>query len=123
MEPLKILVTIGVVLVILAACQGSSEPLQANAGTDFTIKVGEKPTFDGCASTGNIENYKWMIVSAPDQMAQDSGKVICEVEPNCSFTLGTAMKPEEAGEWVLRLEVKDTQGNTSADEVAVSVEP
>jgi hypothetical protein len=33
------------------------------------------------------------------------------------------MKPEEAGEWVLRLEVKDAQGNTSTDEVVVSVEP
>jgi len=123
MEPLKILVTIGAVLVMLAACQGSSEPLQANAGTDFTIKVGEKPTFDGCVSTGNIENYKWMIVSAPNQMAQDSGKVICEVEPDCSITLDSAMKPGEAGEWVLRLEVKDAQGNTSTDEVKVSVEP
>ena len=123
MEQLKILVTIGAVLVILAACQGSSEPLQANAGTDFTVKVGEKPTFDGCVSTGNIENYKWMVVSAPGQMVQDSGKVICEVEPDCSFTLDSAMKPGEAGEWVLRLEVKDAQGNASTDEVIVSVEP
>lgn len=112
----------GFILSGLIACQGSSEPLQAEAGQDFTINVGEQPTFDGCASTGDMINYEWTIVSAPEQMADDAGKVIRETDPTCSFTLGAAMGVDEVGEWVIELEVRDEAGNASTDTVTVTVE-
>jgi hypothetical protein len=105
----------------LAACGG--ERLAANAGADFSVKMGESPRFDGCASTGAIVNYKWTILAAPEAMAKDAGKVIREVDPNCSFTLEAKMGVDEAGEWVIELEVRDAQGNTAADTVTVTVTP
>ncbi|HEX9921529.1 MAG TPA: hypothetical protein VGD99_02605 [Anaerolineae bacterium] len=113
----------GLILGLLAACGGSNAPLQANAGTNFSINVGESPTFDGCASTGEIANYKWTIVSAPDMMSDDAGKVIREVDANCSFALGAAMGVDEVGPWLIELEVRGAEGNTSTDQVQVEVGP
>ncbi len=123
MYNLKFFVTIGLTLLtlgMLAACQ-SSPPLQANAGADFSVKVGESPTFDGCASTGEIVNHKWTIIDAPDKMSSDAGKVIRENDPNCSFTLGAEMGVDEVGEWIIELEVRDAEGNTNTDTVRVEV--
>lgn len=123
MNALIFFVTIGLTLLtlgMLVACQ-SSPPLQANAGADFNVKMGESPTFDGCASTGEIVNYRWTIPSAPDKMPGDAGKVIRETDPNCSFTLGAEMGVDEVGEWVIELEVRDAEGNTNTNTVQVEV--
>ena len=110
----------GCLILVLAACQ-SGPALQADAGEDFVVPVGERPSFDGCASTGNIVNYKWTILEAPDTMPEDAGKIVREIEQNCAFTLGTEMVIEEAGEWVITLEVRDANNNTSTDTVTVQV--
>ena len=124
MRYFRALLMIGLSLGMLAGCQGGgSAPLQANAGQDFTVKVGQPPTFDGCASTGEIANYKWTITGAPEQMASDAGKIIREVDANCSFRLEANMGVDEAGDWTIELEVRDSGGNTSTDTVQVKVEP
>jgi hypothetical protein len=105
MRASKSFVVIGLTLLLLGmlvACQGSPA-LQANAGTDFRVKEGEAPTFDGCASTGDIVNFKWTIISAPDNMVGDAGKLIREIDSNCSFTLGAEMGADEIGAWVIEL--------------------
>lgn len=115
----------------LTACGGEDEeeedetspvPLSANAGVDFTLNVGEIPTFDGCASTGAILNYQWTILEAPEAKASDVGKVIRATESNCRFTLEDAMVIEEAGTWVIELEVRGEEGDTAKDSVTVTVE-
>ena len=78
-------------VILLAAACGSGDDLQADARADFSIAVGDSPTFDGCSSGGEIRNYSWAIIDAPDLMAGDAGKVIRETEPACSFTLDAAM--------------------------------
>lgn len=105
----------------LVACGGEEESLTANAGEDFEIQVGDSPTFDGCASTGEIDNYKWTILEAPPAMAEDSGKVIREVDANCSFKLDAAMGLKEMGAWVIQLEVSGYEGQTATDQVTVTV--
>ncbi|MCI0394552.1 MAG: hypothetical protein L0332_18335 [Chloroflexi bacterium] len=119
---MKKVLIFGLVLlaVWLAGC-GGSEPLAADAGPDITIAIGESPRFDGCASTGDIANYKWTIATAPAKMSGDAGKVIREVDANCSFTLEAAMGLDEVGEWVIQLEVRDDGGNTATDTVTVTV--
>ena len=107
-------------LALVAACSNGGE-LQADAGADFSIKVGESPTFDGCDSQGEIQNYGWVIVEAPDVMAGDTGKVIREIDPSCSFTLGAAMEIQEVGQWVVELTVSDESGNVSNDTVTVDI--
>jgi len=102
-----------------AACQ--SDSLTANAGQDFTVSVDSAPAFDGCASTGEIVNYKWIISGAPSAMISDVGKVIRAVDVNCSFTLEANMGLDEVGEWVIDLEVRDPAGNTATDSVVVTV--
>ncbi len=104
----------------VAAC-GGGEPLKADAGPDFTVVASNSPSFNGCNSTGDVVNYKWTVVSAPEAMAKDAGKVIREVDANCSFTLEDTMDLEELGEWVIELEVRDASGNAATDTVTVTV--
>ena len=106
---------------VLVACGGGETPLRADAGPDSTVSMNESPTLDGCDSTGDIVNYKWTIITAPQAMAQDAGKVIREVESNCSFTLEASMHIEELGEWVIELEVTDSNGNSDTDTVVLTV--
>lgn len=111
-----------ILMVGLAACGEEKEALKANAGTDFSVKVGEAPQFNGCDSTGEIENYQWTILQAPESKASDAGKVIHEVEANCRFTLEDTMVIEEVGVWVIELEVRDKDGKTAKDSVSVTVQ-
>lgn len=120
MKRLWLLISIGLVI-ILVGCGGGDEPLAVDAGDDFEIQVGESPTFDGCASTGAIDNYKWTIIEAPPAMAEDSGKIIREVDANCSFTLDAAMGLKEMGAWIIELEVSNSAGETATDRVTVTV--
>ena len=110
-------------IAILATLAGCGGGLKADAGADFSVAVGESPKFDGCASAGSIVNYKWTIVTAPSAMAKDAGKVLREVDPNCSFVLESQMTLQEAGEWVIQLEVRDANGNTATDTVTVTINP
>ncbi len=111
-----------VILAVAVGCGGGAGGgLKADAGADFSAAVGQSPKFDGCASTGAIVNYKWTIVTAPSGMAKDAGKVIREIDPNCSFTLEAEMGLEEMGGWVIQLEVRDANGNTATDTVNVTV--
>ena len=117
----RLFIVLIVLLVFLVACSGSTDSLNANAGNDYEIKMGEQPRFDGCASTGNIENYQWKILTAPDKMSEDAGKVIREIEPNCAFTLDAEMGVDELGVWEIQLEVQDALGNKAVDTVSVTV--
>ena len=108
-------------LICLVACQASSSSLRANAGQDFSVVVGTSPTFDGCASSGEIVNYKWTIVDAPDSSARDVGKVIREMSVDCLFSLEELMEIEEVGDWEVELEVRDSGGSTDTDTVVVTV--
>jgi hypothetical protein len=113
----SLLITLG-----LVGCGGGGdEALTADAGDDFEIQVGESPTFDGCGSTGAIDNYKWTIIEAPPAMAEDTGKIIREIDANCSFTLDSAMGLKEMGAWIIELEVNDSGGHTATDRVTVTV--
>jgi len=109
------------ILGLLVACQGSSPAPQASAGQDFSVMVGTPPTFDGCASSGDIVNYRWTIVDAPDQKAEDIDKVIRDESVECLFSLEALMEIEEAGDWEVELEVRDSGGRTATDTVVVSV--
>ena len=103
---------------LAAGC--SSPTVSAEAGDDFVVAVGGAPTFDGCASSGDIDSYTWEIVEAPDAMADDAGKEIKVGDSNCSFELEAAMGFSEVGQWVIELTV--TAGDeTSTDQVTVEV--
>ncbi len=110
------------VILVMAACGDSgNDDLKADAGSDISISVGESPSFDGCDSQGDIQNYRWVILAAPDIMEGDAGKVIREVDSACSFTLEAAMEAQEVGMWTVELTVTDDAGGTSADTVTVDV--
>ena len=119
----QITTLLGVLAVtLLSGCEFKLvTPFEANAGEDFTVDVGASPTFDGCASIGEIVNYKWVIIKAPENMSEYDGKVIREIDPNCSFTLEASMLADEAGEWEIELEITGANGNTSTDTVMVIV--
>ncbi len=106
---------------LLFSCGGSGD-LRADAGQDFSVAVGESPTFDGCDSSGDITNYQWVILESPTLMASDIGKLIRELDTACSFKLEAAMIIDEVGTWVIELTVTDTDGNSSGDRVTVEVQ-
>jgi hypothetical protein len=123
MKSLDWVVKIGGIVIlstILGACQSGSS-LNADAGDDFSVKVGVSPFFDGCASTGDIVNYRWRILESPGNMPEDVGKIIREVDSECSFTLAAAMVIDEVGTWKIELEVRDNADKTSSDTVIVEV--
>ena len=105
---------------LAAACGGSAE-LEADAGADFQVEIGETPTFDGCESSGDIDNYEWVITDAPEAVADDVDKALRDTMDDCTFTVESAMLAEEAGEWTIELTVTDSDGAESSDEVTVTV--
>ena len=106
---------------LLAAACGGSAALEADAGADFQVDVGEAPTFDGCESSGDIDNYQWVIIDAPEAVADDVDKALRDTMDDCTFTVESAMVAEEAGEWTVELTVTDSEGVESSDEVTVTV--
>ena len=118
--PQSLIGALSLVLVV-AACGDTARSVTANAGSDFDVTIGASPTFDGCASSGDVINYQWTIVEAPEKMALDVGKVIRNVESSCSFTLEAAMLAGEVGEWVIELTVSDDAGDTDTDKVTVRI--
>lgn len=102
----------------LAACGGDSSSLTVDAGEDFTVAVGEAPVFDGCGTEGDIANYQWTIISAPDPA--DDGKELRTVMADCSFELENAMVIEDVGEWTIELVATDSESESS-DQVVVTV--
>ena len=101
----------------LAACSGGSGVV-ADAGTDFTVAVGEAPVFDGCGSTGDIANFEWTIVTAPTE--EDGGKALRTEMNDCDFILESAMIVDDVGEWTIELSVSDGS-EEATDQVVVTV--
>ena len=116
----RLLIALLVIASIAAAC-GDDSTLAADAGTDFSITVGDAPEFDGCDSTGDIDNYAWQIVEAPPDMADDTGKFLRETSTDCSFVLESTMVVADVGTWVIELTVTDDSGDTAVDRVTVTV--
>ena len=114
---------IGLVIALFAvACSSgdSTSALEADAGADFEVEVGIAPVFDGCDTTGDATNFAWTIIEAPDSVGDDSGKVLREVESDCSFQLESAMVIDDVGAWTIELTASGEDGESS-DQVVVTV--
>lgn len=111
---------ISIAALVAVGC-GDSDGLEADAGDDSSVLVGESPVFDGCDSDGEITNYKWTIREAPSTQTESVDKPIRAVDAECSFTLEAPMVVDEVGDWVIELEVNDADGETSTDSVTVTV--
>lgn len=120
MEHARLLTGLLVAALTFSAC-GDDGALEADAGADFTVEVGEKPEFDGCNSTGQIDNYAWQITQAPADMADDTGRYLRETSSDCSFVLESTMVVADTGQWTIELTVTDDGGGTSTDSVTVTV--
>ena len=105
-----------------AACGGGDggASVTADAGEDFSVEVGEIPAFDGCGSEGEISNFAWTIVEAPDGQADSADKALREQLSVCSFELESAMVLDDVGSWTIELAVTDGE-ETATDQVVVEV--
>ncbi|MEM7094626.1 MAG: PKD domain-containing protein [Actinomycetota bacterium] len=117
------IIAVFILVGLLATACGSDDALEADAGSDFSVSVGESPTFDACESQGDIVNYAWKILSAPDGMPGDDGKMIAEESTDCSYQLTATMIEDEVGTWEVQLTIEDGDGATSTDAVMVEVTP
>lgn len=121
MDSKTYLVMLVIVGLALGACDGGS--LNADAGPDVRVSVGEQVQFDGSGSTGDIVNCRWTVLEPPDKMAQDVGKVIRDSAFDCAFTLDEEMARQYIGKWLVELEVMDSAGNTDTDTMTIEVVP
>jgi len=121
MSPRLRMIAAFVVAALVAASCGGSDELNADAGSDFRVAVGEAPSFDGCGSSGDIVNYQWVLRSTPSNMTDDLDKPVREFDDSCSFTLDDTMLTEEVGMWEIELIVNDADGNTAVDSVSIEV--
>ena len=120
--PYMILVAAAVIVVVIAnGLFDGNEGLKADAGDDFSVAVGASPKFDGCASEGDIVNYRWVILQAPAGKADDVGKPLKEISAACAFSGENAMLIDEIGSWVIELTVADADGACSSDRLQVEV--
>ncbi len=103
----------------ITACGGGGD-ITADAGEDFSVPVGEAPVFDGCGSSGELSNYQWTIIEAPEGNADDNGKALRTTMDSCNFELETAMVVDDIGEWTIELAVTDGS-NEVTDQVVVTV--
>lgn len=90
-----------------------SAPL-ANAGSDITITLPASTATlkgSGTDSDGSISGYKWSFVSGPKTATISSAT-------SATTTVSDLTLP---GKYVFELEVKDNQGATGKDQVAVTV--
>jgi len=106
-----------VLLFIAAGC--SNTALEADAGQDFSVSVGESPEFNGCDSAGDIERYEWIIRDAPASGAAAIGTTL-SANTTCTHTVD-AMSVNDVGTWTVELIVADADGQTSIDQVQVTV--
>lgn len=86
----------------------------ARAGSDQTVVVGNTVTLDGSASTGRNLSFRWR---------QTSGPTVALATPNASRTTFNAPGTVEPGSapLVFELVVRDAQGLTARDTVAIRV--
>jgi hypothetical protein len=104
----------------LAVAGCGSGGLSADAGEDFSVNRGEAPEFDGCGSEGDNLSFRWTIVEAPADMADDVGKVIRSSIQDCTFTLESDMEVADVGVWVIEMTVTDGE-TIETDQVTVTV--
>ncbi|MBL4629818.1 MAG: GlyGly-CTERM sorting domain-containing protein, partial [Paraglaciecola sp.] len=106
----EVSITVAVVVV------GSSAPV-ANAGADQSVTEGGSVTLDGSASSDvddNIASYSW-VQSAGDSVSLNNADTV-----TASFT---APSVSTVSTITLSLTVTDTAGNSSTDDISVTVNP
>lgn len=100
--------------VVINATDGSNQPPVADAGPDFTSRLGRQITLDASRSTDpemDSLSYRWTLVSKP------AGSLIFlqgATSPNASLT------PDKLGPYVLELTVNDGQFD-SKDQLTITV--
>ena len=108
------------VLLCQALWAGVAFALQVAEGKNTCGDLIKSITFDGCGSEGDITNYQWTIIEAPDAQSDAVGKPLRTEMDDCSFELESAMIIDDVGEWTIELVVTD--GDTEAsDQVVVTV--
>ena len=105
---------------VLAACGVDGGSISSDAGPDFAVSVGEAPLFDGCESSGDISNYEWTIIEAPEGQPDSDGKPLRTEMFDCSFELENTMVLADVGDWTIELTVSNDDVEAS-DEVVVTV--
>ena len=106
-----------VMALVLVGCSGIS--LEADAGPDFSVAVGESPEFNGCDSAGDIQRYEWTITDAPAASTSAIGMTL-SADGGCSHIVDS-MDVDDLGVWTIELVVTDSEGTSATDQVMISV--
>lgn len=104
---------------IVSAVSGNTVPF-ADAGEDQTLINGEMVTLSAAASKDANDAFtdllfRWMVVKAPE------GSTMSNAIFSDSQKSELNVIPDKTGEYLFRLDVKDTQDKTDFDQVVVTV--
>ena len=122
---LALLISLGVALTGCALA--TKAPPLANAGPDILVHVGETVSCDGSSSVdldgGNIVFFRWTVAAAPERREDEVGTILANGADAMICTLDLPLGEENVGEWIIELEVTDDEGQSSTDDLALSVVP
>ncbi len=115
-----------VITLLLAGCSLATKvPPVANAGPDVTIDIGQPILLDGSLSYdpdgGRIVNYDWLIVGTPEGREERRGEMLVEGNQESVWTSPWIAREEDWGQWIIRLQATDDEGDTATDDLVVTI--
>lgn len=117
---------LSVIILLLAGCSLATKvPPVANAGPDVTIQVGQPILVDGSLSYdpdgGRIVNYDWQIVGTPEGRGERRGEMLVEGNQEPVWISPWIAREEDLGQWIIRLQATDDEGNIATDDLVVTI--
>ncbi len=111
---------------LLAGCSLATKvPPVANAGPDVTIYIGQPMLLDGSLSydpdRGRIVNYDWQIVGTPEGREERRGEMLVEGNQEPVWTSPWIAREVDLGQWIIRLQATDDEGDIATDDVVVTI--
>jgi hypothetical protein len=111
---------------LLAGCSLATKvPPVANAGPDVIIHIGQPMLLDGSLSydpdRGRIVNYDWQIVGTPEGREERRGEMLVEGNEEPVWTSPWIAREVDLGQWIIRLQATDDEGDIATDDVVVTI--
>ncbi|MFQ6000913.1 MAG: hypothetical protein ACE5LG_04510 [Anaerolineae bacterium] len=111
-----------VITFLLAGCSLATKvPPVANAGPDVTVHIGQPIFLDGSLSYdpdgGRIVRYDWQIVGTPEGREERRGEMLIEGNQEPVWIA----REEDLGQWIIRLQATDDEGDIATDDLVVTI--
>jgi len=70
---------------------------------------------------GRIVNYDWQIVGTPEGREERRGEMLVEGNQEPVWTSPWIAREVDLGQWIIRLQATDDEGDIATDDVVVTI--